>query len=46
MSSTHTKFVGGKRKKKWSQGKQKEKANNEVLFNQDTSIMRCITAIG
>ncbi|XP_050259576.1 40S ribosomal protein S25-2-like isoform X2 [Quercus robur] len=36
-SSKPAKFGGGKqKKKKWSKGKQKEKVNNMVLFDQGT----------
>ncbi|URE49114.1 40S ribosomal protein [Musa troglodytarum] len=33
-SSKPAKSGGGKQKKKWSKGKQKEKVNNAVLFDQ------------
>ncbi|KQK02321.1 hypothetical protein BRADI_2g00800v3 [Brachypodium distachyon] len=37
LSSKPTKSDGGKqKKKKWSKGKQKEKVNNAVLFDQAT----------
>uniref|UniRef100_I1K759 40S ribosomal protein S25 n=1 Tax=Glycine max TaxID=3847 RepID=I1K759_SOYBN len=35
-SSKPAKSGGGKQKKKWSKGKQKEKVNNQVLFDQAT----------
>ncbi|XLR26475.1 hypothetical protein S83_054375, partial [Arachis hypogaea] len=35
-SSKPAKSGGGKQKKNWSKGKQKEKVNNQVLFDQST----------